>query len=222
MRTIGENSIPLDSKVSPSPTKVCWLNENTKYEDLFKKDELMTTYRQFAIPAFSVILLGACAATFAGRQDPAEKPDRRSLPDLVEGLKETHGCLGVETGSTDSGKRVIFAWFEDKKAAMAWYKSATHEVYLNMMGGPSGRPPMAQVPEGVPILCIASLTPSKESKIAGSPMPISQISIELYSVVPGGTSMGGTFAPKSLKIPNHERSEIDEKALDATPESRQK
>lgn len=161
-------------------------------------------------------LLASSAWVGAWAQQPAPRPDgqatgheRRRLPDLVQGLKESPGCLGVETARTDSGKSVIFAWFDDRKAAIAWYKSATHKVYMDLMG-PSGRPPLAQVPDGVPILCIASLTPARENKIEGAPMPISQISIELYTVVPGGASVGGTFAPESLKIPNHDRSYGDE------------
>jgi hypothetical protein len=72
---------------------------------------------------------------------------------------------------------------------------------------------MAQVPDdGKPILCIASITPSKEQKIEGAPYNISQISIELYSVVPGGASQGGTFAPPALKIPNHLKYDDEPKA----------
>jgi hypothetical protein len=41
-----------------------------------------------------------------------------ALPELV---KASPGCLGVATAMTTSGKRLIFAWFEDKKAALAWY-----------------------------------------------------------------------------------------------------
>jgi hypothetical protein len=36
-------------------------------------------------------------------------------------LRATAGCPGVETAQTTSGKQVIFAWFEDKKAALAGY-----------------------------------------------------------------------------------------------------
>lgn len=156
--------------------------------------------------AIAAIAFGPAAANL-GAQEPDQggaKPQAKGqMPDLVKGLKETPGVLGVETARTSSGKNVIFAWFENKKAAVAWYKSPTHKFYMDMMGG-AGRPPMAQVPDdGKPILCIASLTPAKEQKVEGAPMNLSQISIELYSVVPGGASIGGTFAPATLKIPNH-------------------
>src|SRR5690242_18679538 len=49
------------------------------------------------------------------------------FPDLVGGLKETPGCLGVETARTASGKACIFAWFEDKKALLGWYYSKMHQ-----------------------------------------------------------------------------------------------
>ncbi len=172
--------------------------------------------------AFTVVLGLTVAATLSvlgsknavRAQDPATEPAKKQgpgqMPDLVKGLKDTPGCLGVETARTQGGKNVIFAWFENKKAAMAWYRSPTHKFYMEMMGG-SARPPMAQVEDdGKPILCIASITPSKEQKIEGAPYNIAQISIELYSVVPGGASVGGTFAPASLKIPNHFK--YDEKA----------
>lgn len=163
----------------------------------------------------------------AGPQDtkPKETAQRKAMPDLIQGLKDTPGCLGVETAQTQSGKQVIFAWFENKKAAMAWYNSQTHRFYQEMMGGASGRPPMAEVPDDQPFLCIASITPSKEQKIEGAPYPISQISIELYSVLPGGASIGGTFAPKGLKIPNHlsyEEAEGGKQAADAGEESVEK
>ena len=40
----------------------------------------------------------------------------------MKGLRETPGCLGVEAARTQTGKNVIFAWFENKAAAMAWYE----------------------------------------------------------------------------------------------------
>src|SRR5262245_19485939 len=60
----------------------------------------------------------------------SQAPGRGGLqgfPDLVKGLKETPGCLGVETARTSKGKNVIFAWFRDKKAVTKWYFSETHQ-----------------------------------------------------------------------------------------------
>src|SRR5712691_10431414 len=46
---------------------------------------------------------------------------------VVSAARACPGCLGVETGQTASGKRVIFAWFESKKALVGWYHSEVHQ-----------------------------------------------------------------------------------------------
>ena len=46
---------------------------------------------------------------------------------VVSAARAWPGCLGVETGQTSSGKRVIFAWFESKKALIGWYHSEVHQ-----------------------------------------------------------------------------------------------
>lgn len=158
--------------------------------------------------------LGALLAVgpFAGAFDDPPKAvspaaaaaTKGGLPDLVGGLKSTPGCLGVETARTSSGKRVIFAWFANRKAALGWYNSRMHQEIMDAAGGPT-RTPLADIPDDVPILTIASITPSDRPRIEGVDMPISQIGIEMYQPLPGGASFGGTFAPAGLKIPGHAR-----------------
>ena len=132
-------------------------------------------------------------------------PPQNPLMMLPELIKATPGVLGVETAQTSSGKMVIFAWFENKKAALAWYYSQTHQMLMKMGGG-SSRPrgPMADVPDdGKPILTIASVTlarPADGIPAKGLP-PVSQISIELYTPLPGGLAAGGRFAPASVNVP---------------------
>lgn len=46
---------------------------------------------------------------------------------LIKAAKASPGCLGIETGRTTSGTLVIFAWFENKKAIVTWYKSDFHQ-----------------------------------------------------------------------------------------------
>jgi len=136
----------------------------------------------------------------AGRGAP---PDMGK--ELVEGLKATKGCLGVETALTSSRKSVIFAWFEDKAATLRWYESDLHQTLLmgmNSGGGGEERVPMAKVPDHVPVMCIATITPSQKPMIPGFPAPISQVSIELYTPLPGGLALNGRFAPESLKVEN--------------------
>lgn len=124
------------------------------------------------------------------------------FPDLVGALKATPGVLGVETARTQGGKQVIFAWFENKKAALTWYYSDTHRsLQKAFASGSPARTPMADIPDdGSPIMAIASLTlagtPSAEN-----PFPVSQIAIELYKPLPGGLAAGGRFAPAALKVP---------------------
>lgn len=65
------------------------------------------------------------------QQQPARPGSQ--FPDLVGGLKATPGCLGVETAQTSSGKNVIFAWFENKKAALNWYYSDMHKQVMSII-----------------------------------------------------------------------------------------
>jgi len=126
------------------------------------------------------------------------------FPDLAGAVKATPGCLGVETANTESGKEVIFAWFEDKKAALAWYYSPTHQDLMTNFfpgGGASGKP-LASVPEGSgPIMVIASVTPN-EKPTEQDPSPFKQIAIELYQPLGGGLAIGGRFAPVQMEVPD--------------------
>jgi hypothetical protein len=139
-------------------------------------------------------------------QAPQQGPPG-GLPDLVGMLKATAGVLGVDAARTISGKQVIFAWFESKKAALNWYYSEGHQKLITTFasggntGGNAGRKPMADVPDdGSPILAIASLTLSDKPQVAGVQIPVSQIAIELYSPLPGGLAAGGRFAPSTMKV----------------------
>ena len=140
----------------------------------------------------------------ARADDPPTKGKGKdaAFPDLVGALKEVPGCLGVETARTASGKQVIFAWFEDKKAALAWYNSDTHRALMRRFFPDFKREgkPLATVPDDSgPIMAIASIT------LTGQPtadkLPFKQIAIELYQPLGGGISIGGRFAPEKMKIP---------------------
>lgn len=124
-------------------------------------------------------------------------------PDLVAALKSTAGCLGVETARTASGKQVIFAWFADKKALMAWYYSPVHQQLMaQFFPGAPARTPMPDVADdGQPILAVASLTMAEKPASGITSLAVSQIAIELYQPLPGGIALGGRFAPTTLKVP---------------------
>lgn len=122
---------------------------------------------------------------------------------LLKALRESPGCLGVDSGTMESGKEAIFAWFENKKAVLTWYHSPTHQGLAGaMFGGRRGHEPLAKIAEDSgPLLVIASLTPSDRPRLRGVPMPISQIAIEVYQPMPAGLSINGAFTPAKVPVP---------------------
>src|SRR5262245_2333935 len=112
--------------------------------------------------ALAVMLLGSILANAPAAEPPdADKGKDAGFPDLVAALKATPGCLGVETARTDSGKQVIFAWFEDKKAALKWYYTDTHQAVMKrfLPGRKRSDEPLAAVPDDSgPIMAVASVT----------------------------------------------------------------
>jgi hypothetical protein len=125
------------------------------------------------------------------------------FPDLIDMLKATPGVLGVEAAQTMSGKQVIFAWFENKQAVLAWYYSDAHEKLMRMSPAPR-RPggPLAGVPDdGRPVLAIASITIPAPPADGDLMAARTQIAIELYAPLPGGLAAGGRFAPSTVKVP---------------------
>lgn len=142
--------------------------------------------------------------TFLNAADPPAAGKKKDAPfgDLAAALMATPGCLGVESARTSSGKQVIFAWFENKKAAMAWYKSDFHQNLMQKFfpNEKSDRKPLADViDENAPILTIASVTFNE--KPAEGQSPFKQIAIELYQPLGGGLDFGGKFSPSKMKVP---------------------
>ena len=145
-------------------------------------------------------LLGLLAPSL-GAQGPAGSQNQ-GFPDLVAALKATPGCLGVETAQTGSGKNVIFAWFEDKKAVLSWYYSDTHQSVMNRFLPGTKRPgkPLADVPDDSgPIMVVASIT-MNEKPTQENPQTFKQIAIEIYQPLGGGLAIGGRFAPDKMKV----------------------
>jgi hypothetical protein len=147
-------------------------------------------------------VLALCVADYAAAQAPAGPP--QGWPNLVAGLRETPGCLGVETAMTATGKNVIFAWFENREAVMRWYRSDMHrDAMRKYFGNAERRPPLENVPDDSgPLMVIASITFSdKPSFETTTNLPISQISIEVYKPVTGGSYLGSRFAPEAVQVP---------------------
>jgi hypothetical protein len=85
----------------------------------------------------------------------------------------------VETARTASGKQVIFAWFENKKALLDWYYSPVHQQLMaQFFPGAPARTPMPDVTDdGRPILAVASLTMTDKPASGVTSLPVSQIAI---------------------------------------------
>jgi hypothetical protein len=162
------------------------------------------TVREILAAAVLTLVIGAPAALVTLRaQTP---PAQGGVPDLIGALKATPGVLGVDAArGTMNGKMVIFAWFENKKAVLAWYYSDAHLALMQQFSGGNRRKggPMADVPDdGRPILAIASLTMPANAQPGGDlRSSVTQIAIELYAPLPGGLAAGGRFAPATMKVP---------------------
>jgi hypothetical protein len=165
------------------------------------------TVREILAAAVLMLVVAAPATIVTLRaQGPAPQNQPGGFPDLIGMLKATPGVLGVDAArGTMNGKMVIFAWFENKKAALTWYYSAGHQALMTQFSGGARRPsgPMADVPDdGRPILAIASLTMPMPPPANADPRSlVTQIAIELYAPLPGGLAAGGRFAPSTVKVP---------------------
>ena len=124
---------------------------------------------------------------------------------LVDGLRGTEGCVGVEVADMQySGMSTIIAWFENREAAERWYYSPTHRFMMQAVGSsPENHKPLQHVPNpDEPLMVMASIkpvAPGEASAIPG-PMPISAISIEVYQPVPGGAAVGGRLLPAEIEV----------------------
>ncbi len=124
---------------------------------------------------------------------------------LIEAIKKTEGCLGVDSCRWQSGKQSIVAWFENKEAVVNWYYNDVHQT---MVGGQTaadvqGKKPLEFVTdEDQPIMVVATLTPSRKPELPGVYLPIKQISIELFSPLPGGAHINGRLSPDTFEVPH--------------------
>jgi len=112
--------------------------------------------------------------------------------EMVKAMKELPGCLGVELVQSQSGTRVIMAWFENKAALMAWYNNDVHRKAMDRVELPEegdNRETLDGVSDDSgPLLALAAVK-------AG---PIGQaLSIEVYEATTAGASWGN-FAPAKV------------------------
>jgi hypothetical protein len=85
---------------------------------------------------------------------------------------------------------------------LKWYYSETHAQTQQMFfPNRQATKPLAGVLDDVgPIMAIASLTLAEPGVSGLTQMPVSQMSIELYTPLKGGIFFGNTFAPPGLKV----------------------
>ncbi|MEX0876039.1 MAG: hypothetical protein WD114_01150 [Phycisphaerales bacterium] len=183
-----------------------------------------------SIAAVSIALL-LTAATLGLSNRPAAQttaqtsnqpgPDsQRQAPDigalLIKGLNDTDGCLKVITAQTSEGTNTIIAWFEDKAAVENWYYSPTHTRTMQMVGAdPENKKPMAHVKDAdAPVMVMASIKLGGPNPLPG-PMPISQISIELYTPLDAGASINGRLMPEEIKLEHFNSARTDAPAQPA-------
>ncbi len=159
--------------------------------------------------AAALLAIGAMAAmgarsieTGGSEEMKAEAQPQNEMGErLAEGLRETKGCLGVDLAQWQSGKNTICAWFEDKAAVERWYYSNTHQGFMGAIGGRAGDDePMEHVETDGPIMVMATLSFDGPPALAGSKIPFSQISIELFEPLPGGAFIRERLAPEKFKV----------------------
>ena len=148
----------------------------------------------------AVLSLSSALAQQGGEGRPAPNPADFGNH-LVNTVKSVEGCLGAEAGQMAGGKLIVMAWFKDKAAVLRWHQHPMHQRFLALSSAPSSEP-LAKVPADVPVMVIASITMSKESKIPNSPIPIASISIELYTPLSGGAYINERLSPEAFTIPD--------------------
>jgi quinol monooxygenase YgiN len=162
--------------------------------------------RAIVVPIIAVI------AWLVGPKPALAQGSPTGFTALLDAARAHPGCLGIETGRTASGKQVIFAWFENKAALVAWYKSEAHQraMTLAFPNQAFKREPLPDTPDDRgQILAIVSLKLNDSPPPAGAALPIGTIGIELYTPLPGGVAVGGRFAPQAIKVPGLREIELN-------------
>lgn len=171
---------------------------------MHRKPLALATLAAATIAASTAAITTSTASTTHTATTAAAQPGLDMGAMLVGALKTSPGCLGAEAMQTSTGKGVIIAWFEDAPAARAWYRHPVHMRMVTMASGPEAaqaHQPLADVADDTPVMVIATITPSDKPEIPGLPIPIKQISIELYTTLPGGAAFNGRLAPEAFPIP---------------------
>lgn len=163
------------------------------------------------------VAIGAAGLSFGDAQrarqsqaDAEREADRdlivRGLGEMISaGLAESPGCLGVDGGTLNSGKSVVIAWFENKKALETWFHSDAHTRMMNAFstfGDETHGQAFMALPDDKPIMVVTSFVFTDSTPAKGMNLPISEMSIEMYAPLPGGAYINGRFSPRDFPMPS--------------------
>lgn len=161
---------------------------------------------------------GAVCVSVAAARQPAQPTAQNGAPPaqqqqqmgqnlgamLTAAMKSVPGCLGTELAQTASGKNVIFGWFENKEALLAWHNHPMHQGAMRRFFPTfeADGPALEHIADGEgPLMAIAAITPAKpgDNDVTGG-MGVSSIAIEVYKVMPAGIRFKGGFSPMHMKL----------------------
>ncbi len=161
--------------------------------------------------ALPLLLILPCWQTPEDVRRASIDPELINRINVEPSLRSFDGVLGVRAMRWEGESReALFAWFEDKAAALDWYYSAEHVDAAEAMLTKSidrQEEPLAHVADDSgPLLIIFYVAADPTAEIPdGLSLPLTALSMEIYQPLPGGTSIRGRFTPESVEIPHHAR-----------------
>lgn len=142
----------------------------------------------------------------SGSGQPPKRPDPSGEDRVASDIAKSPGCQGVRKLETSDGVKIYFSWFKNKEAALTWYN---HRFHLSAMAlvaqsfpGQTIHKPLRHVKDtDAPILVVTTMKHKDRAKTKPGEFPFVQLSMELYTPLPGGMTLGGRFAPTAVEIP---------------------
>ncbi len=122
-------------------------------------------------------IMAIASVTFE-RVRPTDRP--AWLETIMHELYQAPGLVAAQSAASfdQPGMFLIFAWFQNKTALNNFYHGETHQRWIRQRGAAIGGE-QTMFYEGAP----------------------AQIGIELFSVLPGGMTWGGSFVPQEARRP---------------------
>ena len=122
-------------------------------------------------------IMAIASVTFE-RVRPTDRP--AWLETIMDELYQAPGLVAARSAASfdHPGMFLIFAWFQNKTALNDFYHGDTHQRWMRQRG--------------------AAISGEQTMFYGAAPV---QIGIELFSVLPGGTTWGGSFVPHEARRP---------------------